>query len=211
MQCQTWRYREVQLHNVIQYGWFKQCFFFKHPVISTCTQCAITSYFLVPRSSVSKLCHSEIWDWVTDRKGKKSETVMKWKKNEKGSKQTETLGVRMQDNETETQVEAGKQIEQTNRSGGWRRGWVIELERGKHSILLTSLEDAAETWSQPGTGHRSTSLCLILLTRAHTHTRMRTRSQTHTQSHILSCNTAPGIFLKLTEHTLYLFTYTHTH
>lgn len=43
---------------------------------------------------------------------------MNWKKNEKGSKQTETLAVRMQDNETETQVEAGKQIEQTNRSGG---------------------------------------------------------------------------------------------
>lgn len=47
------------------------------------------------------------------QKGEKSETVMDWKKNEKGSKQTETLAARMKDNETETQVEAGKQIEQT--------------------------------------------------------------------------------------------------
>lgn len=121
----------------------------------------------------------------------------------KDSRQTETEADEKRGKGQERRQRLGNRwIERTHKgeSGkgggeqGWRSWWVIELERGKHSILLSSPEDAAETWAQPGTVHRSASasLCLSNIGKRHTHfvmqyctwcfpqTHKRTRTYTHT-------------------------------
>lgn len=74
-------------------------------------------------------------------------------------------------------------MEQTNKCEKEEQVESENRDEGKHPIPVLSLEDAAETWSQPGTSHRSSPVCLILV--RHTHT--------------LSCNIAPGVFLILTK------------
>lgn len=181
--------KKLQLHNIGQFLRFESAFFwrFSHNVRRFLTVRLVLSHYLY--ASCLKTCC-----WPEAEAEKKVRT--RWiRGKKKGSKLAEDMskeeareieGNRGRGRKTDLQR---REIEvRTRKEGkGWRRWWVMELERGKHSILLTSLEDVAETWSLPRTGHRSAALSNI------------GDKHTHTHSHTLSCNTAPGVFLKLTK------------
>lgn len=157
---------KLWLHNVGQFRWFESAFFgtFSHNLR------LVLSHHLYASKPAAVLRPRPRKKWEQDELEEKFEKSSKQAEDTSKEEAREVEGNRGRGGKTDL---LSRQIEvRTRKEGrGWRRWWVIE--RGKHSILLTSLEDVDETWAQPWTGHRSAALSNIggKHTRAHTLTR----------------------------------------